>query len=79
MITTQIEVEMGINQAKQDAKALKQAMQEAGHIEDELIHQERRKALNEALQNRKQAGREAAAQRYLEKQQIEQLKSKKKA
>lgn len=70
---------MGINQAKQDAKALKQAMQEAGHIEDELIHQERRKALNEALQNRKQAGREAAAQRYLEKQQIEQLKSKKKA
>jgi hypothetical protein len=69
---------MGINQAKQDAKALKQAMQEAGHIEDELINEQRRQGLNDALKQRKLAGREAAAQRYLEKQQIEQLKRKKK-
>ncbi|QLI81682.1 hypothetical protein HZU75_09145 [Chitinibacter fontanus] len=68
---------MGINQAKQDAKALKQAMQEAGHIEDELIHQQRRQGLNQALQQRKQSGREAAAQRYLEKQELAQLKRKK--
>jgi hypothetical protein len=69
---------MGINQAKQDAKALKQAMQEAGHMEDELINAQRRKALNEALSQRKQTGREAAAQRYLDKQEVEQLKRKKK-
>jgi hypothetical protein len=69
---------MGINQGKQDAKALKQAMQEAGHIEDELINEQRRQGLNDALKQRKLAGREAAAQRYLEKQQIEQLKRKKK-
>ncbi|WP_410499529.1 hypothetical protein [Chitinibacter sp. S2-10] len=68
---------MGINQAKQQAKQLKQAMQEAGHIEDELVNEERRKALNEALKNRKLAGREAAAQRYLEKQELENLKRKK--
>ncbi|QLG88956.1 hypothetical protein HQ393_12315 [Chitinibacter bivalviorum] len=69
---------MGINQAKQEAKALKKAMQEAGHIEDDLINEQRRQGLNDALKNRKLAGREAAAQRYLEKQELELLKRKKK-
>lgn len=67
---------MGINSEKQEAKRIKQDHQAAGHIEDANTDRERRDALMLRKKNNAIADREAAAQRHIEKAELELLKRK---
>ena len=69
---------MGINSAKQEAKRIKQDHQAAGHIEDDNTERERRDALMQRNKDNAAAAREAAAQRHIEKAELEALKRKQK-
>jgi hypothetical protein len=67
---------MGINSEKQATKLIKQAHQAAGHIEDANTDRERRDALMKRKKDNATAAREAAAQRHIEKAELEELKRK---
>ncbi len=67
---------MGINSEKQADKLIKQAHQAAGHIEDANTDRERRDALMLRKKNNAITDREAAAQRHIEKAELERLKRK---
>ena len=67
---------MSINSAKQEAKRIKQDHQAAGHIEDANTERERRDALMQRKKDNASAAREAAAQRHIEKAELEELKRK---
>ncbi|QKJ67220.1 hypothetical protein HQN60_11190 [Deefgea piscis] len=68
---------MGINQAKQEAKRLKQDHQAAGHIEDDNTEAERILALNAWKKAKALKERQAAAERHIAKAELEKLKRKK--
>ncbi len=68
---------MGINSEKQDAKRIKQDHQAAGHVEDANTDRERRNGLMQRKKDNATAGRNAAAQRHIEKAELELLKRKK--